>query len=213
MLAAELKRLRVLGESLDDLGIGMGVQDHEGRVVHLNLTMLAWAGLPRERIIGRSTGEFLVLNEGGANRELEERRSGNDMPFLGEHVCADGTTFPILASPRSIFHSEVGFVGSWGAVHRLDDRTDSNEYPTAVANNMLRFVGAMKAGVNRELPLTLREREIAALASRGFSAVDVSQALGISAHTVRNHLKSVYVKLGISSRAELGRVMGTAEAD
>tara|TARA_B100000614_G_scaffold28003_1_gene21804 strand:+ start:534 stop:1184 length:651 start_codon:yes stop_codon:yes gene_type:complete len=50
--------------------------------------------------------------------------------------------------------------------------------------------------------LTEREREVLALISRGLRNVDVSEQLGLSGNTVATHIKSIYRKLGISSRAE-----------
>jgi DNA-binding NarL/FixJ family response regulator len=50
--------------------------------------------------------------------------------------------------------------------------------------------------------LTLRERQILSLIARGLRNGEVARQLGISATTVASHIKSIYRKLGISSRAE-----------
>lgn len=50
--------------------------------------------------------------------------------------------------------------------------------------------------------LTAREREVLALISRGLRNADVARQLGMAETTVASHLKSIYAKLGISSRAE-----------
>lgn len=50
--------------------------------------------------------------------------------------------------------------------------------------------------------LTPREIEILALISRGFRNKDVSEKLAISENTVASHIKSIYQKLAISTRAE-----------
>lgn len=49
--------------------------------------------------------------------------------------------------------------------------------------------------------LTSREKEVLALISRGLRNIDVAQQLSIAESTVAWHIKSVYRKLGISSRA------------
>ncbi len=54
-------------------------------------------------------------------------------------------------------------------------------------------------------PLTAREREVLDLASHGLSNRDVAEALGISEHTVKFHLASVYGKLGVATRTEAVR--------
>lgn len=51
--------------------------------------------------------------------------------------------------------------------------------------------------------LTDREREIVRLMLQGHSALSSSAVLGIAEGTVKNHRKSVYAKLRISSQAEL----------
>lgn len=50
--------------------------------------------------------------------------------------------------------------------------------------------------------LTGREQQILALIARGLRNGEVAQQLGISAATVASHIKSIYRKLGISTRAE-----------
>tara|TARA_R110000850_G_scaffold226966_1_gene352112 strand:- start:39038 stop:39685 length:648 start_codon:yes stop_codon:yes gene_type:complete len=52
-------------------------------------------------------------------------------------------------------------------------------------------------------PLTDREREVLSLVGRGLRAKEVAEQLMISSHTVRDHLKSIYRKLDVSSRAEV----------
>lgn len=51
--------------------------------------------------------------------------------------------------------------------------------------------------------LTLRQREIIALLANGFSTEAIALKLSISPHTVRSHLKKVFVVLGAWNRANL----------
>jgi two-component system nitrate/nitrite response regulator NarL len=50
--------------------------------------------------------------------------------------------------------------------------------------------------------LTLREREILSYLARGMSNKAIAQALGISADTVKLHVRNVLAKLNLSSRVE-----------
>ncbi|MEU8382513.1 helix-turn-helix transcriptional regulator, partial [Streptosporangium sp. NPDC048865] len=51
--------------------------------------------------------------------------------------------------------------------------------------------------------LTRRQQEIALLVSQGMSSKDIAEQLGISARTVDNHLRHIYVEFGITTRREL----------
>ncbi len=55
--------------------------------------------------------------------------------------------------------------------------------------------------------LSARELECAHLVAKGFSNKEVGQMLNISHWTVAAHLKTTYVKIGISRRTELAYIM------
>ena len=50
--------------------------------------------------------------------------------------------------------------------------------------------------------LTARETDVLSMVSKGFRNAEVAQALGLAESTIATHVKSIYRKLGISSRAE-----------
>ncbi|HJT57387.1 MAG TPA: response regulator transcription factor [Ktedonobacteraceae bacterium] len=51
-------------------------------------------------------------------------------------------------------------------------------------------------------PLTLREREVLEMVSRGLSNKMIARRLSISEHTVKFHVSSIYTKLGAASRTD-----------
>lgn len=53
-----------------------------------------------------------------------------------------------------------------------------------------------------ESKLTAREMEVLALIGKGHRNIDVANDLGMAETTVASHIKAIYRKLGISSRAE-----------
>lgn len=54
-------------------------------------------------------------------------------------------------------------------------------------------------------PLTGRETEVLQLTAQGLPNKQIALALGISEHTVKFHLSSLYAKLGVTSRTEAVR--------
>jgi DNA-binding NarL/FixJ family response regulator len=50
---------------------------------------------------------------------------------------------------------------------------------------------------------TPREREVATLLARGLTNPEIAEALCLSAHTVQDHTKSLFEKVGVASRQEL----------
>lgn len=66
------------------------------------------------------------------------------------------------------------------------------------------FAGAPRIQVAKGVQsLSPRELEVARLVSDGLSNCEVAQRLGLSVHTVKNYLFSVFDKIGVSNRAEL----------
>lgn len=51
--------------------------------------------------------------------------------------------------------------------------------------------------------LTKREEQIVRMAAEGMPNSEIRTTLGLSAHTVKNHLSRIYEKLGVSNRVEL----------
>jgi DNA-binding NarL/FixJ family response regulator len=53
--------------------------------------------------------------------------------------------------------------------------------------------------------LTAREREVLVLLASGHTACSAAAQLGVSEHTIKSHVKSLYRKLDVSSRASMVR--------
>ncbi|MBI3666989.1 MAG: response regulator transcription factor, partial [Acidobacteria bacterium] len=63
-----------------------------------------------------------------------------------------------------------------------------------------RLAGSRRADVGG---LTPREREIAALVGQGYKYREIAEMLSISEQTVKNHLRNMFHKLGVSDRLQL----------
>jgi len=54
--------------------------------------------------------------------------------------------------------------------------------------------------------LTKRQRDVARLAARGHSSLEIAERLGVGVRTVESHLDAAYRRLGVSSRKELAQL-------
>lgn len=61
--------------------------------------------------------------------------------------------------------------------------------------------------------LTPRESEVAVLASTGYRALQIAARLGMSVHTARRHLESIYRKCEIGSRVELAMLVARSRRE
>jgi len=52
-------------------------------------------------------------------------------------------------------------------------------------------------------PLSQREREIVSLVAQGFKNKEIAQQLGTTEQVIKNYLRNVYDKIGVSDRLEL----------
>jgi DNA-binding CsgD family transcriptional regulator len=84
----------------------------------------------------------------------------------------------------------------WAVGRRLKSSTE-----TAASDGDRRLSQVQQAVKN--CGLTAREAEVAYYAYRGYSARGTGDALGVSEHTVKNHLANAYRKLGVHSKQEL----------
>ncbi|MGY1723336.1 LuxR C-terminal-related transcriptional regulator [Blastococcus sp. SYSU DS0533] len=96
-------------------------------------------------------------------------------------------------------------------VHRRHGRQGSALSAAALAERTAGRSGARTPALAvaiRPLPLTTREREIAALAARGLSNKEIAARLTVSVRTVEGHLYRAGLKLGVSERTALADVLG-----
>lgn len=68
------------------------------------------------------------------------------------------------------------------------------------------YTRRLNQGLNG-LELTPREREILGLMNSGLTKHKIAQRLGLRLQTVKNHLVSVYEKLGVAGRQEAVKLM------
>ena len=119
--------------------------------------------------------------------------------------------------------SSDGMVAGWLAVftHEPGERRRLEIAAPLVrvchtAEGVLRSAITIAARLGARFPkispdLSERECEVARLAAKGFTDLNIAKSLAISEGTVGRHLHNIYRKLGVSSRIELGELLGAAD--
>ena len=93
--------------------------------------------------------------------------------------------------------------GAWGFTSKAEDPAVLIETIATVARGRL-SVPYIDLGTITSEPLeqlTARERELLAALANGWTNLQIAARIGISANTVKYHLKNLYDKLGVNNRA------------
>jgi DNA-binding CsgD family transcriptional regulator len=132
-----------------------------------------------------------------------------------ENRLPDGFVELIEASPgrhciQAPLVADGVLVGTLNFARTEDRRFGPCELAVASALSLhvstrLAALRALDDGVDASLEelLTPRGLEVAELAARGLTMEEVGRVLGVSANTAKKHLRVVYERLGVGSRAEL----------
>jgi DNA-binding NarL/FixJ family response regulator len=79
--------------------------------------------------------------------------------------------------------------------------TDASWFSRSIMDKLASLKNPYRCEPKKEvLELTPREREVLALISEGLDDKAISQRLALSGNTVRNHVASIYGKIGVNRR-------------
>lgn len=203
----------------------LGLQDHARALLYDGERFVAWLGVMREDAASFEPADLARLNRcvpmlvGAMVAADNMRRGWDDVPL---HLIFDAESLRLrLASPRA---------SEWLSTYRRSRILDFLRALRADSSRSVCFIdgyalcAAKLVGndgpafhVNVRLPapitrspaaaLTAREHEVAKLAALGATAREMAEDLEISAETVRGHIKSIYKKLEVGSRAELAAML------
>ena len=137
---------------------------------------------------------------------LAENRAKAAVQLLGraertrDETAADWVLFNRLEFERSLAAgraalSEAAFAAAWAAGQTL----------TLGQARALAVDGEATPRARKIGPLTAREREVLQLTASGLSDAEIASRLVVSPRTVHAHLRSIYRKLGVNSRADATR--------
>lgn len=171
--------LEVVAEAADAPGAIAAVAAHEPDLVVMDIAMPGGDGI-------------------SVVEQLRKRRPRLKVLFLSMHDDEDSLQ-------RALALGQVGFVSKSASVEELREavaavREGRGYLSTNLAGRVMDLAaGRGTSGVSR---LTTREREILELLADGRRPGEIAEELFLSVKTVKNHLTSVYHKLGVSTGAQ-----------
>lgn len=221
-LSSELQHLvSLLAEQWDESPQAVFCDDVGVRRIYQNRAFEELVGLPGRALIGKqppysywareSWEQFLRVRDGlleGRLQALEVRS------IRGRFQSSTGRAFDVLLAGGEI---RVGGspIATFVFVVDLepDPRVEASSLPSIETSFLCELRALEKlAEVSLRPPaspgwheLTQRERQVAECLRTGGRVPTIAKNLGISVHTVRNHLKSIFRKTGLRSQEELAR--------
>lgn len=169
-------------------------------------------GLPAES--GRTTPSVVLLDERGRiiGRTGEAKELLRDLCMEGFE--AGGLSGSLQAALAHFDHESLGGrlstrvrgrTGRWYRLHLASVEGQDVEGQDRVRALSIEPAsnGDLLSILLHAYGLTQRETEVVAVLYRGLSAKEIADEFSISPHTVRDHTKAIYEKVGVSSRGEL----------
>lgn len=105
-------------------------------------------------------------------------------------------------------------VGPADVLHAIHDLArGASPISPSIARHLIRAFRRLPAQVG-EAQLTAREEQILAIVAEGASHKEIASSLGLSTHTISNHIKNIYAKLHVNRRGDAlrkARLLGYLE--
>ena len=187
LIDGEAPAMRVVGNARDRRDALASARALRPDVILLDLTLGDESGLDfLPQLVEAAGGRVLVLT-GIQDRDIHLKAIRRGASGV---VCKDDPAEVVLKAIRKDYEGEVWFdrQAAFGLVAEMIQEGRKDE-----------------AQAGRLASLTPKEREIIAVISSDEDSTNrqVARRLGISENTLRNHLSSIYDKLGVANRLEL----------
>lgn len=149
---------------------------------------------PGRYVLGRGSDCDLVLADRGVSRRHAAVEVGEAEAVILDLGSCNGTLVNGLSGARlPLHHGAVVHLGPVTCVFECLDRAGGVDEPTAPNDDR-------PAGEPR---LTAAERRVLTPLLGGLAEKEIATYLGLSRHTVHNHVKRIYFAYGVSTRPEL----------
>lgn len=187
--------------------------------LEVNEAFLSLSGRKLEEVVGKTASELQLWEDVKARKALEQQLRDN-IPVREEQLrmqLKNGDTAECLVSAERVEINDQQCV-LWALQDVTERRRSEMELIEAIESVMadtswfsrtivdrlatLRHTSKGKANTAELRDLTERETEILGLICDGLSDADMGETLHLSRHTIRNHVASLYNKIGVNRRAQ-----------
>ncbi len=208
--------------TIEQLNCGLMVEDADGVVLYANQRVLEWSGYEVGELEGEQVSKLVPLElHDRLTHERLRALEGDQRTRLTVFQRRDGRTFPVAVAPSTLKRADTGQIGlvtlliDLGEVQTArpmgaDEGSLSAELALVAAKlQTLSFTAAVSTDSALKIDhpdlrdLSPREKENLEHLMNGLRVPAIAKILHISQHTVRNHLKAIYRKLGVSSQSDL----------
>lgn len=182
--------------AIQGLAEGLVLVDLDGRIFHLNRRAESFLGVQRQRVIG--TILATALSHTGL-ASLWATAATEDDPVTAEFPWPSGL---VMRATASVCRSAAG--KAIGRALILRDVTREKRIQVELSESVARrFAEVAGDPVSRSAapPLTHRELQVLKLLAGGLSNGEIAGRLNISVNTVASHIKHLYPKIKVNSRA------------
>jgi ATP/maltotriose-dependent transcriptional regulator MalT len=126
-----------------------------------------------------------------------------------DQLTAAATELEAIGADLLAAEASTAAAAAWTRAGNTRKATAATQHAQALAARCEGARTPLLATAGTATALTARERDIALLAAHGTPSQDIADKLHLSVRTVENHLQHAYTKLGVTTRRELARTLGT----
>ena len=185
--------------------------------IEVNKAFLRLTGYAEEDIIGRSALESAIWKDAAAQKRLlDELTNAEGVSEQEIEICArDGSVFDCVLAADIITINETKCILC--VIQDITEQKRSEAELVAAIDTVLsdtswfsRTIVERLAGLRQSArtwpakaefaALTDRERDVLGLVCEGYTDARMAEELRLSRHTIRNHLSSLYRKIGVTNR-------------
>ena len=189
----------LIARALSGLCVGLILTNSGGKVIWVNRTAQAILGLPGNDYLGQPVDRLLKDSQLVAFWQQAAEAEGN---LFGDLAVQWPRKLALKVNATRCVDDDGHEIGRALLFYDVTaERSVQVELSHAVAERLL----ALTSGSMPPEPvanLTHKEVRILRLVGRGKGNSEIANEVNVSTSTVRSHLKSVYRKLGMGSRAE-----------